>query len=77
MKSVDEGRHERTSGDGGTRHKAGVLLVPPIIGVVFAEVLLYVSSAQTGTTSGFFTPSNWACNDSGLLSLRSPATGSW
>jgi hypothetical protein len=49
-----------------TRRRWVVLLVPPVIGVVFAEVLLYISSVQTGTTSGFFSPSNWARNDSGL-----------
>jgi hypothetical protein len=49
-----------------TRRKWVLLLVPPVVGVVFAELLLYISSVQTGTTSGFFTPSNWARNDSGL-----------
>jgi hypothetical protein len=48
------------------RRRLVTLLVPPVVGVVFAEVLLYLSSIHTQTTSGFFSPSSWARNDSGL-----------
>ena len=35
------------------------LLVPPVVGVVFAEMLLFVSTVHTGTTGTFFSPSSW------------------
>ena len=48
------------------RRRWVTLLVPPVIGVVFAEMLLYVSTVHTGTTSTFFSPASWARNDSGI-----------
>ena len=48
------------------RRRWVTLLVPPVVGVVFAEMLLSVSTVHTGTTSTFFSPSSWARNDSGL-----------
>jgi hypothetical protein len=49
-----------------TRRRWVTLLVPPFVAFLFAEVLLYVSAVQTGTTGDFFTPPHWARYDSGI-----------
>jgi hypothetical protein len=39
--------------------------IPPLAAFVLAQVVLYVAAIRDHTTSGFFTPVNWARWDSG------------
>ena len=49
-----------------TRDRWVTLIVPPVIGVVFAQTLLYIAARWDGATQDYLSPSHWARNDSGL-----------
>ena len=56
-----------TRGDGRFGHTGLVtLLVPPLLGLIFAVALLFAAAISNGSTGDFFRPSHWGRFDSGL-----------
>lgn len=50
----------------GRRVGWATLLIPPLLGVIFAEALLLAAAVSNGTAGGFFLSSHWGNYDSGL-----------
>jgi len=48
------------------RHRWVTLIVPPVLGVVFAEALLFLAAILDGRAQYFVRPGHWARFDSGL-----------